>query len=379
MKRVLLLGLISVLAACSSNDEVDLEPADLVDFDETVEIDRLWSEGVGMGAGKTYTLLPIAVDGDRVFAVDAEGLVKSINRSSGDENWEVELETSISSGVGASSNHVFVGTLKGEVIALDAATGAEQWRTRLSSEILSPPQSNGSELAVQTLDGKLYGLSVSDGSQLWMNDSSIPALTLRGTSTPLITSTSVYAGFATGKVMALDVKDGTPQWEQRVAAAQGRSELERVVDINAAPMLVGDILYAVSYQGRLVALNRGTGQGLWAQKASSFNNLGSGMGYVYISDADDSVKAYDARSGALIWENDQLSRRQIGAPQAFGRFVAVADFEGYVHIMNQSDGQFVARRKVDGDGVRTPMVGVGDTLYVYGNSGDLEALTEEEE
>lgn len=378
MKRVLLIGLVSVLAACSSNDDVDLEPADLVDFDETVEMDRLWSEGVGMGAGSTYSLLPIAVEGDQVFAVDAEGLVKALDRSTGDENWEVELEVPVSSGVGSSSNHVFVGTLKGEVVALDANTGSEVWRTRLSSEILSPPQSNGSELAVQTLDGKVYGLKVSDGSQLWMNDSAIPALTLRGTSTPLITSTSVYAGFSTGKVMALDVKDGTVQWEQRVAAAQGRSELERVVDINAAPLIVGDILYAVSYQGRLVALNRGTGQGLWAQQASSYNNLGAGMGYIFVSGADDTVKAYDARSGALIWENDQLARRQIGAPQTFGSYVAVADFEGYVHIMNQSDGQFVARRKVDGDGVRTPMVGVGDVLYVYGNSGDLEALTEEE-
>ncbi|GAB3109158.1 outer membrane protein assembly factor BamB [Aestuariicella hydrocarbonica] len=378
MKRLLIAGLMIALAACSSNDDVDLEPAELVDFDETVEINRHWSENVGMGAGKNYNLLPLATLSDQVFAVDAEGLVAAIDIASGDENWETELEVPVSSGVGAAQGQVFLGTLKGEVIALDAVSGTVQWRKPLTGEILAPPQSNGREVVVQTLDGKIYGLQASDGTQLWMHDSTIPALTLRGTSTPLVTATSAYVGFATGKVVALDVKDGTTQWEQRVAVAQGRSELERVIDINSAPLLVGELLYSVSYQGRLVALNRGTGRGLWAQKESSVNNLSAGLGNIYITDADDNVKAYDALSGELVWTNEQLVRRQLGAPQTFGRYVAVADFEGYVHILNQADGAFVARRKVDGDGVRTPMTAVGDTLIVYGNSGELEALSIEE-
>lgn len=376
MKRILIGACVAMLAACSSNDDVDLKPADLVKFEQTVKLDRLWSRGVGVGAGKTYTLLPMAVEDNHLYAVDAEGQVTALERSKGKKVWQVELDVPVASGVGADENRVFVGSVKGDVIALDAQTGEELWRTKVSSEILAPPQSNGSEVAVQTLDGRVYGLKASDGRQLWMTDSSMPALTLRGTSTPLITPLSVYAGFSTGKVIAFDVKDGTVQWEQRVAAAQGRSELERVIDINAAPMVVGNMLYSVSYQGRLVALNRGTGQGLWAQPASSFHNMSAGSGYVFVSGADDVVRAYDAGSGSPVWENDQLVRRQIGAPQAFGRYVAVADFEGYVHIMNQRDGEFVARRKVDGDGIRTPMLGVGDVLYIYGNSGGVTALTE---
>lgn len=375
MRRLLVISLAAVLAACSSNDEVDLKPADLVDFNETARVKVSWSEGVGSGAGKTYTLLPVATLGDYIYAADAKGVVAGFDRASGREYWEVNLKTPISSGVGASQSQVFVGTLNGEVIALDSASGSVQWRTALSGEVLAPPQGNGSEVAVQTLDGKIYGLAASDGEQLWMYDTAIPALTLRGTSTPVVTPTSVYAGFATGKILALDVKDGTLQWEQRVAIAQGRSELERVVDINAAPLLVGDILYAGSYQGRLVALNRGTGAGLWAKQESTFSNLAAGYGAVFVTDSDDTVKAYDSTSGQLLWQNDQLVRRRVGAPQTFGSYVAVADFEGYVHIMNQADGQFVARRKVDGSGVRSPMLGLGDTLYVYGNSGDLEALS----
>ncbi|NIB43959.1 outer membrane protein assembly factor BamB [Pseudomaricurvus alkylphenolicus] len=374
MKRILIPALLALLAACSSNDEIDLEPAELVDFDATVKVDDVWSGDVGIGAGKKYTLLPTATTGDQLFAVDAEGLVKAFNLESGRVNWEVELETGVASGVGANQGQVFLGTLNGELLALDASDGAELWRAEVGGEVLAPPQSNGSEVVVQTLDGKIHGYSVGSGDKLWMYDNTIPALTLRGTATPVVTPTSVYAGFATGKILALDVKDGTLQWEQRVAIAQGRSELERVIDINAAPLLVGDILYSGSYQGRLVALNRGTGGGLWAKSESSYNNLASGIGYIFVTDADDKVKAYNATNGQLMWENDLLVRRKLGGPQTFGSYVAVADFEGYVHIMDQTNGEFVARRKVDGDGVRSPMLGVGDVLYVYGNSGELEAL-----
>ena len=375
MKRLMVIGLTAVLAACASNDEVELKPADLVDFDETADVRVIWSDNVGVGAGKNYNLMPPAALNQRVFASDAEGLVVAYDKSSGKEIWETELEAEVSSGVGAAAGQIFVGTLRGEVVALDADSGSVQWKATVSGEVLAPPQGNGSEVAVQTLDGKVFGLNAETGEQLWMHDTAVPALTLRGTATPVVTSTSVYAGFATGKILALDVKDGTVQWEQRVAIAQGRSELERVIDINAAPILVGDILYSGSYQGRLVALNRSNGRGLWAQQESSFNSLSSGLGYIFVTDADDRVKAYDANNGQLKWENDQMIRRGLGGPQAFGSYVAVADFEGYVHIMSQTDGSFVARRKVDGDGVRSPMLAIGDTLYVYGNSGELEALS----
>ncbi len=375
MKRLMVIGFSAVLAACASNDDVELKPADLVDFNESADVRSVWSDNVGVGAGKDYNLLPTAALNNRLFAADAEGLVIAYDRSSGDEQWEAALEAPVSSGVGAAGGQVFVGTLRGNVIALDAESGSVLWKTPLTGEVLAPPQGNGSEVVVQTLDGKVFGLNTETGEQIWMHDTSVPALTLRGTATPIVTSTSVYAGFATGKILALDVKDGSVQWEQRVAIAQGRSELERVIDINGAPLLVGDVLYSGSYQGRLVALNRSNGRGLWAKQESSFNNLTSGLGYIFVTDADDRVKAYDASNGQLKWENDQLIRRRLGAPQSFGSYLAVADFEGYVHIMNQSDGEFVARRKVDGNGVRSPMLAVGDTLYVYGNGGELEALS----
>lgn len=374
MKHIVIASLLLLLAACSSNNEVDLSPADLVDFKETVKVKRQWSTGVGSGAGEHYTLLPIAIWGDALYAVDHEGYLVALNRSRGKKQWSRKLDQPVASGVGATADKVFVGTLNGQVLALSAADGSELWRSELSSEVLAPPLGNDGVVVVQTQDGRIFGLNQTDGSQLWMNEQAVPSLTLRGTSTPIVTDTAVYAGFASGKIIALDVKDGTLLWEQRVALAQGRSELERIVDINGSPLLLGDILYASSYQGRLVAINRGTGQGLWSKQESSYNGLAAASNTIFIADSSDIVRAYNATSGELIWENDQLIRRQVGAPQTFGSYVAVADFEGYVHIMNQSDGQFVARRKIDGAGIRTPMTSVDDTLYIYGNSGDLEAI-----
>ena len=375
MKRLLVAALAAWLAACSSNDEVDLSPADLVDIDHPRKVKVVWSDDVGSGAGDTYELLPMAILSDRLFAVDSDGDLYAYDTARGREVWDAELDQPVASGVGAAGDLVFVGTLKGDVVAFSADSGEERWRAKVSSEVLAPPQGNGSEVVVQTLDGRLYAFNAADGTQMWMYDTAVPALTLRGTSTPVVTPSAVYAGFDTGKVVALSASEGIPLWEQRVAVPQGRSELERVIDINAAPLLVGELLYVGSFQGRLVAISRSNGRGVWAQEESTFNSLAAAGGYVFISSADDTVKAYDAATGQLVWSNDQLARRKLGAPQTFGSFVAVADFEGYVHIMNQSDGQFVARRKVDGDGIRTPMIGVGETLYVYGNSGDLEALT----
>ncbi len=374
MKRLAVVVFSMVLGACASNDAIELEPAELVDFDELVELEELWSEDIGVGQDERYTKLVPAVSGDRIFATDIEGNVLALNRFDGDEIWEVELEEPVSGGVGASHGLVLVGTYAGEVIALDQTTGEERWRSQVSSEVLSAPQTNGDVVVVQTLDGKLYALDASSGEVRWSYDNALPVLTLRGTGSPVVTETTVFAGFATGKVLAIETKTGLLRWEQRVTVAQGRSELERVIDIDGSPLLVGDILYAGSYQGRLVALNRGNGRGIWAKEASTHENLSAGTGKVYLSSAEDHVIAYEAGNGQVLWENDQLARREITAPQVFGDYVAVADFEGYVHVMSQSDGRFVAREKVDGDGVRSAMVVAGDVLYVLGNSGELVAF-----
>lgn len=259
------------------------------------------------------------------------------------------------------------------MITLDENDGSELWRAQVSSEVLAPPQTNGDIVVVQSQDDKLVALDIGTGEQRWMYESSLPVLTVRGHSTPVVSLYRVYAGLASGRVVALDAANGVALWEQRVAQPQGRSELERMVDIDGHLLLDDETLYAATYQGNLVALDAESGSIRWQRPASSHGGPGAGFGSVYLSQADGNVEAFDRNRATPLWTNDQLQRRRLTAPVAFDSYVAVADFEGYLHLLAQTDGRLVGRVRVDRKGVRVAPIAQSGTLYVYGNSGDLAA------
>ncbi|HEY6609842.1 MAG TPA: outer membrane protein assembly factor BamB [Pseudomonas sp.] len=366
----------AVLAVgCSSNGKKELPPAELEKFAEEVRLDKQWSRSIGEGQGETWNQLELASEGDSLFAADIEGLVVAMNRETGKVLWEQELDKPVSGGVGAGYGQVLVGTLKGEVIALDSASGDEQWRARVGSEVLAAPVSNGDVVVVQTQDDRLVGLDAASGNQRWSYESTPAVLTLRGTGAPVVTNRLAVAGLSSGKVIAVDVQRGIPVWEQRVAMPQGRSELERMVDIDGGLLLSGGTLYVVTYQGQLAALDLESGRPLWQRQASSYVGVATGFGNVYLSQASGSVEGIDERSTSALWSNDSLARRQLTSPAVFSSNVAVGDLEGYLHLLSQVDGRFVGRERVDSDGLRARPLVVGDWLYAYGNSGKLVAYT----
>lgn len=364
-------------AGCSSNDTRELPPAELKDFQAELTLKEHWSRSVGAGQGNGWNQLELASEGDVLFAAGVDGTVMAIDRLSGDVQWKVDLDLPVSGGVGAGYGQVLLGTLQGDVIALDSHTGEQVWRVHVGGEVLAAPGSNGDEVVVQTQDDRIIGLNAADGSQLWNLANNPALLSLRGTSAPLVTNRIAVAALSTGKVIALDVKRGIPLWEQRVAVPKGRSELDRLVDIDGGLLQYGNTVYVVTYQGNLAALDLTSGRILWQRQASSYVGVAAGFGSVYLSQADGSMEAIDERSTAAMWSNQDLARRQLTAPVALSSNVAVADVEGYLHLLSQVDGRFMARVKVDGAGVRARPLVIGDWLYVYGNSGDLEAYTVE--
>ena len=356
LSRCLILGLsAAIMVGCSSNKK-ELPPAELEKFDAEVELDRIWKRNIGVGQGDLYNNLTPALDGLTLYAADAKGRVVALERETGKEKWEVKLKEPLSGAVGAGGGLVLVGTLDGQVITLDEADGSEKWRAQVSSEVLAAPQTNGDVVVVQTQDDKLVALDISNGERRWIYESTLPVLTVRGHSEPVVDVRQVFAGLASGKVVALSAETGIPMWEQRVAQPTGRSELERMVDID----------------GRLL-LDAQSGRPLWQHAASSYTGPGAGFGSVYISEADGTVQALDAGSATELWSTEALARRQLTAPVAFSNFVAVGDFEGYLHLLGQTDGRMAGRVRVDGDGLRAAPLTVGDLLFVYGNSGDLAA------
>lgn len=348
------------------------QPAALVDFDEEVEIRKLWRTSIGSGQENYLASLSPALAGGTLFAATNEGTVSALDAGNGDPKWQTELDTNLSGGVGVGAGLVLVGNADGEVVALAAETGEERWRVRLSSEIVSPPGASGDIVAVQTLDSKLYGLSTAKGETLWRYDGETPVLSLRTTAAPLVTDSMVISGLPNGKVVALAANDGSSLWEARIGIPKGRTELERMVDAST-PLLVGDVLYAGSFQGRIAALSRGTGRELWAEESSTHRGLAYGAEQVYVVEAGDTVKALRSSGGQLLWKNDQLLNRRLGGPTVVSGYIAVADGEGYLHLLSQIDGHFLARVEVDADGVSVPMVASGDTLYILDNDGDITA------
>lgn len=372
---------------------------ELVDFKETLDLDKVWSRGIGEGQNKGFSSLTPALDGDAIYAVDYEGLVVSLDRKTGKKQWSRKVNKSkqglwtwlkgffvagdpnrqIVGGIAAENGLLLVATYAGEVMALSKETGDELWRKQLPGEVVSAPRTNGSVVAAQTVNGKLFALDAKTGEQLWFYDNPPPVLTLRGTPSPIVTDTAIYSGFSNGRMMAFNPANGLILWEQRIASPKGRSELERMVDIHSSPLIKDGVIYVGTYQGRVSALARGTGKPLWGQDGSTSESVALSGDKLFVSHADGKLVAYNSTTGEVLWSNEKMLRRLLNGPQVFGDYVAVVDFKGYMHVVNQSDGEFVARTRVDRKGARAPMLTDGETLYVYTNRGKLIAFRAEKD
>jgi outer membrane protein assembly factor BamB len=379
-RYLLLFTMMFSIAGCStisgwfdSDDDDPMAPMALSDITETVKIKELWSVGVGDGQGDGFYRLQPAISGEVIYAASADGEVVAVDRKRGKTLWEVDLDISLSGGVGVYNDVLLLGSSEGLVLKLDANTGEQLWTTMLTGEILSPPQANGKVVVAQTYNGKLQGLDFATGQLLWTYNSKVPVLTIRGTSVPIMENNRVYAGFANGRVLAFDAQTGSIVWDGRVAIPQGRSEIERIVDVDGTMELAGNELYAVSYQGSVVAIDVESGRKIWQQKASSFSGVSLGFGNVYAADEDGTLNAFMRNGEGVRWSQGALGYRQLSRPTPVGSYVTVGDFEGYLHVLSQVDGDFVGRVRVDSDGVRADMLSEDGILYVFANDGELVA------
>lgn len=375
MKNLLLpLLLVSlVLSGCSSNPNA-IEPNDLPDFEASYKVKRLWSEGVGDGLQDSQLTLRPAVTSQQVVAGDVEGRVYAINRQTGKRQWKVKTGDRIAGGFYAGYGMVLYGTREGMAVALDAETGESLWRTQLTGEALAIPVSDGALAIFQTQDGHLTALDAETGEQRWDYETPPPTLTLRGLAQPTIANDKVYAGFSNAKVVALDLASGAPVWEKRIAEATGRSELDRLVDVDGNLIVEGGGVFAVSFQGKIGVLDQDTGRQYWDKTMSSANVISSsGEGVLFVADDVAVVRAVDQRGGAVMWKQDKLYGRRLTGTAYQDGLVAVGDFEGYLHWLKADDGSLVASKRHDGDGFAGTPVAYEDVLYVVGFDGKLSA------
>ena len=356
-----------------SDDDDEPQPAELVELETALGVDTLWRTRAASGEGRQRFDLRPAVTGGRVFVAGHEGDVAAYDSSDGTRLWKVDTGISISGGPGAGFDLVVVGSDSGEVIALAGANGAVAWRAPVSSEVLSAPAVGDGVVVVRTGDGKLFGIDANNGDRLWVHDRTVPVLTLRGTGAPVIAGAIVVAGFDSGHLVAVSLASGELLWEVQAASPTGRTELERLVDIDADPVVTDGIVYVASYQGNVAAYELTTGRRGWQREMSSGAGIGIGPSLLYVTDAEGHVWALDRSSGSSPWRQDGLALRDTTGPVGVGDHVVVGDFEGYVHWLSVDDGRFAARARVGGAVHAAPVVADG-AIFILSARGELTAF-----
>jgi outer membrane protein assembly factor BamB len=363
------------LAACSNKEKKVDQPAELVDLkNPTVRVEKLWGASVGGGGKKLRLGLGLATAGDRLFAAGRDGDVAAFDLKTGRQIWRTETKLTLAGGTGVGAEVVAVGSADGQVVALSASDGAQRWRTDVKGEILSAPAVTEKEVIVRTVDGKLRALAMADGKEIWSAEQQIPRLTLRGAAAPVVARDIAITGFDNGRVLAVSVADGATVWDSPVSPPHGRTELERLNDIDAAVKVVGEEVFVAGFQGRAAMLALDSGQVWWTREVSSYRGVDVDDEQMYVSTSQGELVALKRRSGVEVWRDTSLKFRRLSAPAVAGDYVAVVDLEGYVHWFDRATGALAGRAKTGGTRVTNAPLSVNDTLYVIDDDGSIVAM-----
>lgn len=372
LAALFLLNGCSWIKSWGDDDDPDA-PAKLVEFEPTLTVGKVWSTDVGKGLDKAGRQLRPAYSSGTLYTADYKGLLTAIDASSGSKIWSLKTDLPFTGGPGVAGNLLMMGTENGEVFALDATTGTQLWSANVTSEVLAAPAEADGIVVVRCIDGRVFGLDADTGQRIWIYDHNVPLLTLRGNAPLLLRAGVAFIGYDGGQVVALRTDDGALMWEQTLVTTEGRTELERLSDIDGQLVFIASDLLVSSYKNRLASLAADSGRLLWFKDISSATGVAVDRVNLTLSDKDGNVWLLDRRNGAEAWKNDQLVRRGLTRPVFYGSFIVVGDQEGYLHWINVSDGQFAAQEKVGGKGFSGPPLVVGNTLYVMTKKGDLVA------
>ena len=376
-----LLGLLALsLGGCSyipwlAGEKDPRPPTELTPVVAEQGLTTLWSINTGKGTdGRRLSLVPAHQNG-QLFVADARGLVTAVNASDGRVLWQRDTGLPLSGGPEVSGTRLVLGTTNGELLALTVADGSELWRAQVGSEILSIPRLAGEQVILHTLNDSIFGFNATSGEELWHYDFQAPILTLRGSSTPLILGDHALVGVSGGRLAKVELATGLPEWITTVTPPRGRSELERIADLNATPVVAGQTIYVAAYNGDLAALDLTSGAVLWRRALSSYAGLTLADDTLYVTDADDIVWAAKPDDGAGLWKQEALRYRILSAPAVVANTVLVGDLEGYVHLLARSDGRLQGRARLAKGAIQAPPLVLGGRIIVLGADGTLSAST----
>jgi outer membrane protein assembly factor BamB len=335
------------MAACSSGPKYAIDPPDYVK--PKIKIATQWVSHAGEKHARQQNQLPLTVVGKKIYLANAEGDVGAMDLISGKVLWQKALTHSeskerIAAGPAYSDGIIVLADNKAEVFALKDGSGKELWRQKVSSEVLSKPVISGDKVFVQTVDGKVFALAKDSGKKLWVESREIPPLTLRGNSRPVVVKDKLLVGFSTGELVAYNTETGKVSWETAIAVPKGRTDLERIVDIDGLFTVNDDIIYVVSYQGKIAAIAVDDGRLIWSRDMSSYTGVSADKQQIYVTDEKGYIWGLDKNSGATLWRQEKLADRNLTAPTVLGNTVVVADVGGYIFWLSKEDGDILAQK-----------------------------------
>jgi len=377
-RAVVVVLAVFAMSGCSvfggdSKDE-EFEPVELEKFEQTLKVNKVWSQKLGGGSEFLRIALRPASDGNRIYAASYDGKVSALDPETGKLIWQTDLEIVLSAGPGVGDDLVVVAGYDGDLVVLKADDGSEVWRMNIVAESLAQPLIKDGAIVVYTIDGRLRVFSAYNGSLIWSAEQSLPALTLRGTSAPIIVGSSVIAGFDNGRLIASNLADGAQLWEATITSTTGRSDLERLSDVDGSMAVVGQDIYAAGYQGRVAALASESGQVLWARELSTYAGVTADWDNLYVVADQGELIALLRRNGTDVWRHETLLRRDPTAPVVYNTAVVVGDFEGYVHFFANTDGRLLARVRVGKGMIAGAPVVASGKLLVQSEDGKLTAF-----
>jgi outer membrane protein assembly factor BamB len=346
------------------------KPAELVVFKPTVTAKILWQGNVGPAEKHVFT--PALNDGT-VSAAGAAGQIVRFEAASGKIIGRIESKTPLSGGIGGNGDVILAGTAKGEVLALDK-TGKQLWKSQLTSEVLSAPQIDKGIVVVRSGDGRIYGLDAFSGMRKWVYQRALPSLSVRTSVSVLLYRGGVFVGFAGGRLVALSLDNGNVGWEATVSLPKGATELERVADVSSLPVTDGRQVCAVAFQGRVACFDLQKGTPNWGRDVSSVAGLANDGENIYVADDKSALIAFEKAAGASLWKQDKLLGRYVSGPVVTGNYVAVGDFQGYVHFLSREDGSFAARIATDGSAIVAQPLALNNGILVQTLKGGVYAI-----
>lgn len=380
----------SSLVACSSNDDEDpsLKVAELTEINEAFQVKVLWDASVGDGVSHYFSRIKPIVAYNKTISASRMGDVIAFDQATGKKLWQIDLSdinnerrfwdsrvsALVAGGPIAGMSKVFLGTENGKIFALEAETGELVWQGDVKGEIITPPAIDDGILVVNSASGILKAFNADTGEELWQVQQDVPALTLRGISAPVIASGGVLLGTGKGDVSVYILDKGQQGWATEIGEPTGSTELERVIDVDAAPVVFGDKIYAISSRGNLAAIDLKSGRILWKRQFSSYRQISVHRNDIYITNNRGHVYAINRNNGIERWSNLSLANRGVTGPVVVDDYIVVGDFEGYLHWLNQETGEIVARHHVDSSGIHSTPTVVDNILYTQSRDGDLEVI-----